>query len=159
MEKESKNSKKEEGVTTITPEQLNNLLNEIKDLKEQNRMLFEIADKKALGNWMTKHQKKLPNIIHIRELNGKVVVGWRVIEDYIGKNPLTGIWQEKQMIEIIFEDGSKKEMFMREFERIKLQVKCKRTGQIVDDQTEEVAFKLTRLDNGKEYTISSQFVN
>ena len=154
MVKESKET--EQGVSA---EQVKNLLAEIQAMREQNQMLLEIADKRQLSSWQAKHKSKLPVHIHIREIDGKVVVGWRMTEDYVGKNPLTGVWTENQQTEIVFEDGTTQKMFITEFESKKKLIKCKRVGQSVDEETEQVAYKLVREDNGREYLISSQFVN
>jgi hypothetical protein len=149
----------EEGVVKIDKAQLDQLLKGMSELKEQNQMLIAIADKRQLGSYMARNRKKLPSTVHLREIDGKVVVGWRSVSDYVGKNPLTGVWQENQQTELVFEDGSKLQMFVKEFEQKKILIPCKCTGKIVDETSDNIAYKLTRNDNGKEYTIDVKFVN
>ena len=102
--------------------------------------------------------EKLEKIIKLREIDGKVIIGWRTIEDKVEKNPTTGRWVESQKVEVLYEDGKGEKMSLVNFNRRFIHVNCKRIG-VVTDENGNTAYKLKRIDNGKEYTIGSQFVN
>lgn len=136
-----------------------NLMKTVNELKSQNEMLIAVADKRQIGSYMAKGQKKGVSIIHLREFEDKIVLGWRTVKDYVGKNPLTGVWTEDQETELVFEDGTTKVVFMKEFEMKKKFIKCKAVGKQVDETNGEIAYKLIREDTGKEYLVASTFVN
>jgi CRISPR/Cas system-associated protein Csm6 len=63
---------------------------QLEKLQKQNEMLLEVADSKQLANYYNRNQVKMPSIIKLRKLDGKIVVGWRMVEDLVDKNPETG---------------------------------------------------------------------
>lgn len=160
MVKEIKKTGESQAKTVeIEVDKLDQLLKGMAEQREQIQMLTTIADKRQLASYMARNRKKLPSTVHLREIDGKVIIGWRSVSDIVGKNPLTGVWQENQQTELVFEDGSKVQMFVKEFEQKKVLIPCKCTGKIVDETSDNIAYKLTRNDNGKEYTIDVKFVN
>lgn len=155
-----KSKKEPEGaVIQITQEQWDKVMKTMDDLRKSNEMLTAVADKRQVGAYLAKNSKKVPSIIHIREYDGKTVIGWRVVKDYVGKNPLTGVWTEDQQVELVFEDGTQKQVFLKEFESKKVLVPCRCVGKETNEETGEVAFKLVRQDNHQEYLVGAQFVN
>jgi len=131
----------------------------MEEMKKTNSMLLEIADKSRLSYYYSKNQKGIPSVIRLRTINGKLVVGWRSIANAVRQNPLTAVWSEDQRTELIFEDGTRLEMTMLQFENDKIMIDTTRIGQIVDEETGKVALKLRRHDNNSEVLISTEFVN
>ncbi|NIA04112.1 MAG: hypothetical protein GWP09_02060 [Nitrospiraceae bacterium] len=137
---------------------LEELQNQIQSLKRKTEILEQAADKKSLALAYERQPESLPTIIRLRTMNDKVVIGWRTTKDIVEQNPATGKWIELQKVEVLYEDGGAKEMYLVDFNRHFKHVKCKRLA-VVTDENGNTAYKLKRLDNGKEYTIGSQFVN
>ena len=133
-------------------------LGEIDELKKNNAILFEAADKTLLGKVLNKNQKSKGMSVMLSRVNGKVVVGWRMIMDVVEKNS-NGIWTEKQVIEVTLEDDSKVEMPYMAFtnaisaDRLKANVISRSV-----DEDENITYKV-KAENGKEYSIASPFVN
>jgi len=142
-------------------ETLKMLLGEIKELKKDRDILMQSADKRALARYYSRHKEDLPPIVRLRTIRGKLIMGWKMIEDKGSYQiPGTGKWTESQTIEVIYQDGTSEQMAELEFEqRYEKSVKAKRIGVITDDRTKQEALKLARLDNGEEITIGVQFVN
>lgn len=149
----------EEKKTIEVPlEFLKALEEKVERLEKDRDMLLTIADRKSLSSYFIRHKEHESNIVRIRELYDKVVIGWRSVKDVVQKiGPQK--WLEDQRTEIIFEDNTTEEMPQVDFELNHKKIPCRRVGVITDEQTGKVAFKLVRLDNGKEYTIDTTFVN
>ena len=160
-------SEEETGIVKIDKNQFNRLLEDMEEMKKTNEMLMETADKRAVARYHSRHQTKLPKTVKIRilpieekgKLIRKVIMGWRTVKDEVYKVPGTMNWREDQVIELIFEDGTKKEISLLDFNRVYEHIICKRIGVIEDEGTGLVSFKLIREDNGKEITIGSAYVN
>lgn len=163
MEKDIKEEKVPKEVVNEdeVKETLKTLLGEIDNLKKDRDILMQSADKRALARYYTRHREDLPPIVKLRTIDGKLVVGWRMIEDKGSYQiPGTGKWTEYQLIEVIYQDGTSEKMQEMEFERrYEKNVKAKRIGIVLDDKTKQEALKVARLDNGEELTIGVQFVN
>ncbi len=158
MPKEKIEKPKEETVT-LSKTQLDSILQQMEEMKKTNSMLMEISDKKALGRYYSKNQKALPSVIRLRTIDGKLVVGWRSISNAVRQNPLTAVWSEDQRTEIIFEDGTRKEMTMTGFEQDKVMIETTKIGEIRNEETGQLALKLRRHDNNQEVVIAVEFVN
>lgn len=155
-----------QGVTAISEETAKELLKKIEMLEKDRDMLLQVADKRQLGLYYSRHQAKIPARVMIRTMQGtdktteqKVILGWRTTQDEVYQDPATMRWVEKQMVELLYEDGKAEEMFLRDFNRRYKQVEAEVKKKIVDEATGNVALTVMRLDNGKEYTLSVVFVN
>jgi hypothetical protein len=150
----------------------NGLLKEIKaeleKLKKDNEILLQIADKKALGLYYSRHQKKLPGRLNYRVLpitdekgvmTKKMVVAWKTLKDEVYKDPKTGRWVEDQIVKIIFEDGTAVEMplmnWYRQYELKPATVVSKST----DESTGTVSLKIKRDEDNKEVELNVLYVN
>ena len=91
-------------------------------------------------------------------VDGKVIVGWRTTKDEVYQDSASKKWIENQLVELLFEDDTVKEMHQTDFNRVYESVTCKKMGEITDNHG-NLALKLVRLDNNKEYTVGVQFVN
>lgn len=156
MEKEKT---KKEGIVEVSESYLKELSRELKQLQEDRDMLIAIADKKGLAKWQGSHAKDRPYEIKIRRIDGKTIIEWKTTKDVVEYDRVTKRGFEDQRLEVLFEDGTKQEYTLVDFNRRFDYVICKRIGQIVNEQTGEVALKLVRTDNGKEIIIGVQYVN
>jgi len=149
--------KKEETVT-ISKESFDEFLATMKEMKEEQKLLFQIADKRQLYRVRERESKDLPKEVSVREYNGKIVVGWKSVENTLVKNAL-GITVENQTTKLIYDDGTSEVVRMRDFDVEYTKIKCKRTEIINDEVTGGKIFKLVRLDGGGELKIADTFVN
>jgi len=150
--------KEDDGMIKISKEALVELKSVVDQLKKDNELLFQIADKRQMARLQAQRRAKMPDYINLRQLNGKIVVGWAMSEDKVEYDSARKVWLESQKVLVIYEDGTKEEMYLREFELKHTKVRCQKIGEVIDNSGRK-AFKLVRLDNGKEYTIDETFVN
>lgn len=154
--KETKDTK---DTVEISKEAFDSFKKELDSLKEQNKLLFEVADKRALANFYARNKQNLPVEVKLRLLDGKIIIGWKTSKNEVFQDPITRAWREDQKVELLFEDGTMKEVDLLDYNRRYEYVKCKRVGIINDEATGSIAFKLVRYDNGKEYIVGVQYVN
>ena len=142
-------------------ETLKTLMSEIKSLRKDNDILMQSADKRALARYYAKNKGAMPSIVGLRTVGGKLVIGWKMIEDRGSYQiPGTGKWTEYQMLQVFYKDGTSEKMTEEEFERrYEKVVKAKRIAIVKDDETGFESLKLSRMDTGEELTIGVQFVN
>lgn len=157
-------NKKEEIKESIKPvegtEQKNETQELIELIKQQAsdiKMLTAIADKKALAQYYQRNVGKIPLHVKLRVLDGKVIVGWRTLVDISEFDIVLRRFKEVQTLEVIFEDGTKKEMSLVDFNRHYTYVECEQIGTIQEDDS--LIIKLKRLDTGQEYHVNVQYVN
>ena len=153
-----KKEEEEKGVV-VSKEFLENLKKEIDQLRRDRDILMAAADKKALANYFARHQEDVPKIVKLRMIDGKLILGWRTVKDEVYKDPITQRWKEEQIVEVLFEDGTKKQYPLLEFNRLYTHIPARRIGIIEDERTGELAFKVVREDNGQELTIGARYVN
>ena len=148
---------KNEDKVMVDKKALKHLQDEIKSLQEMKEMFFAVADKKAMSRYLASKRGKLPALVKVRHIRGKVIVGWETIENEVWKDE-NDRWHEKQYVKIIFEDGTARQMSLREFNRDFRYYQCQRIGTETDEEG-NVKYKLKRLDNGEVYSLPVQFVN
>jgi len=162
-----------EGKVAVKKDFLKRLQETMARQEKQIGMLTEIADKKNLAKWKVKNKEKLPTEVRIRCMNvyekdektgeenpvKKAIVGWRTTRNEVMFDPVARKGYEDQRVEVLFEDGTKKEMKLLEFNNAFEYIKCQRIGQEVDDMTGQVAYRLQRMDNGEILTIGVAYVN
>lgn len=156
------------GMVEIPQSQLDTLIKRLDSLEKDKDMLLQIADKKQLGIYYQRHQGKIPTRVMLRTmmtgdpLTEKVIIGWRSTKDIPPQiDPATGKWTaEDQRCELLFEDGtSSGEIYQAQFARHYKQVEAEVKSKIQDEVTGNLALKVMRLDNMKEYVIGVAFVN
>jgi len=152
----------------ISKSELAEIYKRLDSLAADNEFLKSVADKKAVALYYQRHKEVIPPRVNIRALDvanekgemvEKVILGWRTVENEVWKDPQTGAWREKQTVELLMEDKSVVKMDLLNYVRQFKYIPCERTAVIKDEVTGEQAFKLRRLDNGKEYIIGVLFVN
>lgn len=145
---------------TEKDKQIEELQEGLKKATGDIEILKSVVDKKALSLFYERNKENLPTVVGIRLIGGKVIIGWKTKKDEGSyQDPTTKKWIEKQITSILYEDGTAEEMPLMDFYRQYNITPCDRIGITTDEITGEVAFKLKRQDNGKEYTIGVQFVN
>lgn len=156
--KEIKETKNEQKTDTGL---MKTLLDEVAVLKQQNEMLIQVADRKALGNYYARHQKQLPKIVRLNLINGKVILSWLMTDNEVYKEAIgnTFMWKEKQTVTLNLEDKTILEMPYIEYTRKYTQVEAKVISRITDENTGELKIKVGRIDNGKEYEIEIRYIN
>lgn len=157
---------KKEKVVMITEKKLAEILKNVEagfaekiaELKKDNAILYEAADKTMLSKVLSRDKKSMGMTVMLSTLDGKVITGWRTVMDIVEKNA-NGVWQEKQVMEIKLEDDSVVEHPYNKFTDIiaSNRINAKVLSRSVDED-ENVTYKL-KADNGKEYEISATFVN
>ena len=140
------------------PTIINDLVKQINDLKSQNETLMAVADKKALSNYFNKTKKEVPSIIKLRTFEGLVVLSWKTVKDEVFQDPVTRAWRENQIVELIFEDDTTKEVPLVEFVRKYKYLDTTKVGQTYNEDGSTFV-KLVRGDNGKELLVNIAFVN
>ena len=170
MTKEIKKEEEKKKVS-VTLAFLKGLKKQLESQKEDISILKQVADKKAMARYYARNREKLPPVVGLRallrekEVKGKrvkeelIVVGWRTTKNDVFKDVRSQKWVEIQEIEVLYENGETEEMSLRDFNRRFIKIPCNRIGVITDEVTDEIAFKLARQDNGKEYVVGVQYVN
>jgi len=160
--------KKDEEKVEVPKSLLETIQQELSNLKKDNEMLLQIADKKSLGNYYSRHQQKLPARVKYRtiaimgeggEKIDKIVVGWKTIRDEVYKDPLTLRWREDQAVKIIFEDGTDVDMPLVEWIRRYESKLGTVVSKITDEITGELSVKIKKDDDGKEISLGAQYLN
>jgi len=154
---EPKEEPKEETVT-ITRKAFDEFVETVKDMKEEQKLLFQIADKRQLYRVKQRESRDLPKEVSVRGYNGKVVIGWESVENKLEKNTM-GVMTERQTTKLFYEDGTNEIVRMRDFDVDFTKIKCKRIEIINDEVSGGKIFKLVRLDGGGELKIADTFVN
>ena len=65
---------KEEAIT-ISKESFESFKKELDSLKKNNELLMQVADKKSLARYYSRHKEDLPPIVKLNLWEGKVIVG------------------------------------------------------------------------------------
>jgi hypothetical protein len=146
---------------------LDSIQKELKDLKADREMFMEMADERRKALYYSRHQEQLPANVFVRTLTidekgqavEKVVLGWKTLKDEVFKDPATMRWQEIQKLELIFEDGTSKEMFLLDWIRGYKQVKAVVLSRRTEEITGEIILNVKRIDNGRQYDIGVEFIN
>jgi len=142
--------------------ELENLKEQIDKLQKSNEslndLLLQVADKKQLALYYQRNKEQIPPEVKLRVIDGKVVIGWRTVKDDVYKDPVSMKWVEKQIIEVIFEDGHTKQLAYLDFVRMYQHKKAKVVSTLTNSTDGKIALKV-QTDDGKEYTLGVEYVN
>ena len=119
-------------------------------------MLKETADRRRMALYQHRHKEDQLPIVCLREINSKVVLGWRMTKNEMYFSTEKNRWVENQTVEVLYDGGETEEMSYRGFLNY-TKIPCEKIGTIEEDG--QVALKLRRKDNLQEYTVGVQFVN
>jgi len=120
-------------------------------------MLKETADRRRMALYQHRHKGDQVPMVRLRELDGKVIMGWRMIKNDVHFDRTKKTWVEDQVVELLFEDGKSEKVVYGDYVNNYRSIECDQIGTI--EEGGQVALKLRRKDNGKEYTIGVAYVN
>jgi len=143
------------------------LQEQLADMQSKISLLEKVADPRKLALYHQREGKRGPSIVDVRAMDieedgkvkEKVIVGWRTVSNDVYLNPDTKREVVNQTIEIMYDDGKKEEMSLRNFVLRYKRISCKKMGEETMDGVEFPILRLVREDNGEEYRIGAQFVN
>jgi hypothetical protein len=144
---------------SISPEQLQEVLDRLRAVESDRDMLLQVADKKQLSIFYQRNRGKIPSKVMLRTMDDKVIISWRTVTDDVYQEPGTMRWVEKQIIELTFEDKSKKEINLKDYVRLYKQVEATIKAKTANEETGDLVLKVVRTDNLKEYDIDVRFIN
>jgi hypothetical protein len=138
-------------------EKLMNLVPAVEQLQKDNEALLAVADRAKLQIFNERQQAPGNKIVKLltymdEERNRKVILAWSKIKDEVYKAP-NGAWVEDQIMEVIFEDDTKKQLPLLMFYR---STADKIKAEVLEDKGD--SFKVKTAE-GKEYLIGKMFVN
>ncbi len=155
---------KPEEIVEVKASVLQSIREDMAKLKADNAMLTEVADKKSMAAYQARHKGKLPTEMSIRTImhdeKEKVVLGWSdMVMNNVYKDTLSQKWKEDQTVKLMLEDKTVFELPYMIWQREHKKVLCKVVSRRTNEETGAVFIKLKRMDNNKEYEVSSVFVN
>ncbi len=154
---EVKDKTKDKDVISVKKSVLDNILLKQEEQEKELKVLREVADKSRL-HWFEEKTKGVKiRTVKLTTFKGLVILGWRMVVDEVFQDA-NGVWQEKQILEIHLEDGTKASLnyidFVRRTEKITAEIISKEINEEQGTETLKV-----RTKTGKEYKIGTQFVN
>jgi len=127
-------------------------------MKDRLERVEFAASKAQLSKFDDKNREDHGKVVNLRSYDGKIIVGWDMIQNLVEKNPLTGVWEEHQTIKLIFSDDTDKIVDYRTFVR-----RYDMVPALVESETRHsngvLVMDVTRKDNGEKYKIDVRFVN
>lgn len=137
-------------------EEIRKTMDEMDELKADNAMLKQVADKSRMSDFYTRNKGQMPEQYKVRMIDGKIILGWKMIKDdvYIDGPRVV----ENQVIMLVLEDGSQKELSYRDFVRLYDTAICSKLEQRTDTDG-NLILKLERNSDKKVVEIDVRFVN
>lgn len=145
---------KKESVS-LTKEQYDNLMERMSDLQKK---VDYVADKDRLERFdaVKNAGKNVLPTVKISTIDDKIVVGWRTISNEAEFR--NGIYFERQITEVTFEDQTTQKMDLVEFYRQKKTIPAEITKRSVDGISHNEVLTV-RLADGRELNIGLTYVN
>lgn len=140
----------------MTKEQFDAIMSRVNTLEEEARLRAQADDVHTKGRIEElRRQGKLMLNMKLRSVDGKLVVGWRTLQDdvYFADGKLI----EVQKVEIWFQDGEKKELTMRQWATMATYVQCEVLAQSTDADGNK--FVKVQTPQGETLDINVNFVN
>lgn len=153
-------NKNEPGMVQVPKEQLEKLMGlvpVVEQLQKDNEALLAVADRAKLQIFNEKQQAPGNKIVKLltyvdENRTRKVILAWSKIKDEVYKAP-NGAWVDDQIMEVVFEDDTKKQLPLLTFYR---NTADKIKAEVLEDKGD--SFKVKTVE-GKEYLIGKMFVN
>ena len=146
--------KQNEGVVSVPKSILDALIQKSKDQEQKIEMLTEISDKARLTRYQSKHKEITKKKARVSVFNGKIVVGWTTVMNDVYQDE-QGKWHEDQVMKIVLEDNTKKDLRYKVFGRIK-KIDCT----IMSRYTTPEGAAMMRISvMGKQIDIDEIFIN
>ena len=130
----------------------------LESMQKEIEMLKQVADKKSLAQYYSRNQKELPKVVKLRLMEGKLIVGWRTIQDEVYEDSGTHRWVEKQVVELMYQDGKTEQMPLRDFVRKYTTIESTVLSTITTQEGNE-AVKVQRKDNNDILEIGTKYIN
>lgn len=159
MPKQKPKEKKQEDKVLVPKSFLEDLQKDIEGLKKDRNILLQVADKRQMAHYYERNKEKLPSVVKLRMMRDKVIVGWRTVEDEVHIDPTSHKEIARQIIQVIYEDGTDEKFNLLDYVRNHTFVKAKVLSQTKEEGTDKLALKVERIDNGKIYNIGVEYVN
>ena len=147
--KEEIENKKVEETVTVPKSEWEGVLKTIE-------MLKSTADLGRVAKYEAKHKMHENSKGRVSVVGDKVVKAFRMVENFVGKLP-SGVWVEKQTIELTLDDDTKVQMPYMEYAHI-VKKPCEITARKLDTEN-DIEVLTIKLEDGKVYEINSEFFN
>lgn len=138
------------------------------DVDEELGILREASDEKRLFNVERAKKGPIQHTLDLFVYENRVVVGWKINKDEVFKNP-SGIWVERQSIEIVLEPDAEGKERKVEFENYLRFDDIKRANlknvkilgkETLEDGNGTIVYRVEHpVKKGEEIKISAPFVN
>lgn len=141
---------------TLSTEAFNALMARLSSLEDTTKAMFDVQDKsKLLKIEQMRRDGKLVKDIKLRVLEGKVVVGWKTVQDevYFADGKLI----ENQKVAVYLEDKTQKELSMRQWASLP----AYQAFEVVKESRSENGqiFYTVRREDGRELEIDITYIN
>ena len=121
-----------------------------KDLERMMDRLdrLEFASSKAqLSLYDARNKTDLGTTACLNVYEGKIIVAWKLLENFVERNPQTGVWTERQTIQLHFLEGEPVEVPYAQFIRRLERKVVKRLSKTQMDNGNEI-WKVVTEENG-----------
>jgi hypothetical protein len=137
---------------TMTKEQYEKMMKTMSDFATK---LDAVADKNRLEQFKERNKDNsiLPTA-GISKVDGKYVIGWKLVSNEAEFRD--GKYKELQIVELMYQDGTKQKMDLLDFYRNKVKVSCEITSKSDVDGEKEYTL---RTPEGEELSLSIKFLN
>lgn len=144
------------GKIEVDIEFLNRLQAQVEEFKKVSEKLMAVADKNRLATYDARHSTEVLKTAKMSFYEGKAVVGWRTVKDEVYVDGRS-VYHETQIIELIFNDGTRAEMNLLDRAR---RVE-KKTGEIIKrwKDAEDHEIITLQLSDGQQFTLDANFLN
>ena len=151
---------KEPDIVQVPKEQFDKLMGlipAVEQLQKDKDALMAVADRAKLQAFNERQQQPGNKIVKLltyvdEDRTRKVILAWSKIKDDVYKAP-NGAWIEDQIMEVIFDDDTRKQLPLLTFYR---NTADKIKAEVLEDKGD--SFKVKTAE-GKEYLIGKMFVN
>lgn len=150
-------TRKEETVT-ITKEQFDLILNEIKTLKKGQKELEQTSSPDQIKKIEALRAKgHLIKSVKISEIDGKLVKSWQSTADEVYIDHALGKEVSKQMTKLDFYEGESKDVSQAEFARRKIM----KSFEVIKEGKDKIGNIILTVttEDGKEFDIDSRYIN
>ena len=154
--KKDKEVKVEKGLSNEEVAKMFQSMNEkIESLENKGAMLERIADPKKLAQFRMNNASTTVRTAKMRTIGGKIIVGQKKQKDDVYE-VAPGRWVEDQVLLIMFEDGTTKEMKFKDYTRQYKGIVCDIVGK---REVEGNTFYSLKDDKGKVREINIAYIN
>ena len=128
------------------------------DIIDRMERLESVASKARLGLYDDKHRGPVGQVVSIRKIGKKYVVGWSsMIDNTVEQNVITGRWEEIQRVKIFFLDDTEKEMTYKQWKNRYTKEKCDVLSEVKNSNgSTDITLK---LPDGEKVTLDVKFLN